>query len=449
MQKKFLCNAPMHTLPFAAIRSRIKAGYSWTDFRTDLMAGLVVGTVALPLGMALAIASGAPPQQGLYTVIVAGSVVALVGGSYFQVTGPTAAFVVILVPIIGKFGLQGLFLAELMAGILLMLMGAVKLGKYIEHVPHSVTLGFTAGIGVVIATLQLKDFFGLQVIQMPDAYIERIRALLMAAPSMSWSNLAIASATLSLLLIWPRLNKKIPAPLVVLGIVSAGTWLVQKNVPGFQPATIGNRFHFLQNGILLSGIPHQAPKFMSPWGSNTNWTQIIALFPSAVKIALLGAIESLLSAVVADHLTKTKHNPDAELLALGTGNIITPFFGGVPATGAIARTATNIQYGARSPMAAISHAVFVLLVVLLFAPLISYLPMAALAALLLLVAYNMSDVKHVIHFLRIEPHSEILIFTVSFLLTIFFDMVAGVGAGMAIYLLLHARRLFLHKTHSA
>lgn len=434
---------------FAALREKFNEGYGFSDFRADLMSGIVVGMVAVPLGMALAIASGVAPQYGLYTVIIAGGLVALLGGSRFQVTGPTAAFVVILAPIVQKFGFGGLLIAGFLAGVMLVIMGVARMGRLIQYIPHPVTTGFTAGIAVVIATLQLKDFFGLEVAEMPEKFLEKVMALLESAPSFSSAEFAVGFATLAILILWPRLNKKIPAPLVALSVVTLAVVVLKKFLPEFDVATIGSRFTFDIGGVKGQGIPQMLPRLDWPWnyvgadGQTFPFSlkAIEEIIPSAFAIAMLGAIESLLSAVVADGMGGTRHDPDAELVALGIGNMVCPFFGGVPATGAIARTATNIRFGARSPLSAVIHAIFTLLVILLFAPYVSYLPMAALAALLILVAYNMSELSHFIHILRVAPKSDMIVLLICFSLTVLFDMVIGVMVGVMLAALLFMRRM--------
>lgn len=435
--------------PFSALRESLRSGYSLQNFKSDLMAGIIVGMVAIPLAMALAYASGVAPQYGLYTVMIAGAVVALLGGSRFQVTGPTAAFVVILAPIVQKFGLSGLLLAGFMAGILLVLMGIARMGRLIQFIPHPVTTGFTAGIAVVIATLQMKDFFGLKVAQMPDHFFEKVAALFQARGTISVPELLIGSMTLALLILWPKINKKIPAPLIVLSLVTLGTVLFKHYFPEIDIATIQNRFSTSLHGEIIHGIPKAPPHFIFPWNvPSSNGTvfplsfkTIEMLIPSAFAIAMLGAIESLLSAVVADGMARTHHDPDAELIALGTGNMLCPFFGGIAATGAIARTATNIRFGAKSPIAAMIHALFVFLVVLFFAPYVSYLPMASMAALLLLVAYNMSEVKNFVHIVKVAPRSDVIVLLLCFVLTVSFDMVIGVTVGVVFAAILFMQRM--------
>lgn len=426
--------------PAVALRTALRRGYSREDLRADLLAGIVVGIVALPLSMALAVASGVAPQYGLYTAIVAGAVIAALGGSNVQVSGPTAAFVVLLAPVSARFGVGGLVLATLMAGLILVTMGALRLGGLIQFVPYPVTTGFTAGIAVVIATLQLKDLLGLSVAAMPEHYLERVAALGRALPTAQWDDLAVGLLTLAILLLWPRLTKAVPAPLVALTLGAVAALLAARLVPGFEVATIQSRFR---------GIPQLPPLPVLPWSLpgpdgqpvGLSFALLRDLLPSALAIAMLGAIESLLSAVVADGMTGGSHDPDAELVAQGLGNIAAPFFGGIAATGALARTATNIRSGARTPFASIVHAAFVLLSVLLLAPVLGYLPMASLAALLLLVAWNMSEAKHFVHALRVAPRSDVAVLLLCFGLTVVFDMVVSVSVGVVLAALIFMRRM--------
>jgi len=439
---------PLRELPAAALRAVAREGYRSADFRADLMAGLVVGVVALPLAMALAIAVGVPPQHGLYTAIVAGGLVAALGGSRTQVSGPTAAFVVVLAPIYTRFGMAGLLLAGLMAGLVLLAMGLLRMGKLIQFIPHPVTTGFTAGIAVVIAVLQVKDLLGLRLAHDPEGFAERIEAMAAAAGTASPWELAVGLFTLGLLLLVPRLTRRVPAPLVALA-AAAVLAAVLARLAGAEIATIATRFHTVIGGQVVNGIPQLPPLPVLPWlmpgpgGGRLalNFATFRALLPSALAIAMLGAIESLLSAVVADGMARTRHDPDAELLAAGIGNVVAPFFGGIPATGAIARTATNIRAGARTPVAAIVHAATILGAVVVLAPALGFLPMSALAALLLLVAWNMSEAKHFLHTLRVAPRSDVAVLLTCFVLTVFTDMVVGVGVGMVLAAMLFMRRM--------
>jgi SulP family sulfate permease len=437
-------------LPFAtALRDKLRGGYNLSKLQADLLAGITVGIVAVPLAMALAIGSGVPPQYGLYTAIVAGLLIALTGGSRFSVSGPTAAFIVILHPIAEKYGLGGLVTASCMAGIMLVGMGLGRMGRLIQFIPYPVTTGFTTGIAVVIASLQFKDFFGLQLAAQPEHFLERLWQVGQVLPGLHLPDFLIGALTLALLLAWPRLRTGFPAPLV--GIVTATVlaWLLGRFVDGFQVATIASRFSYVQGGEMLPGIPPFLPHFVLPWRLPGPDGQSLGLSLGLVKdllgpamaIALLGAIESLLCAVVADGMTGTKHDPDAELIGQGIGNTVAPFFGGIAATGALARTAANIRAGARGPLAAVFHALFILLVLLALAPLLGYLPMAALAALLLLVAWNMSELKHFRHIFKVAPGSDILVLLVCFGLTVIFDMVIAISVGVVLAALLFMSRM--------
>jgi len=436
-------------LPGAAMRAVLKEGYSSAELKADILAGVVVGIVALPLSMALAIAVGAPPQHGLYTAIIGGFVVALLGGSRLQVTGPTAAFVVILAPVVARFGLGGLLIAGLMAGMILVIMGLFRLGRLIEFIPHPVTTGFTAGIAIVIATMQIKDLLGLEPTGLHDHFFERIKSMWDARGTFKIAEMGIGLGTLAVLVGFPRLTRRLPAPLIALPLAALVGWLLGRFIPGFHVETIGTQFHTVVGNHVVSGIPQLPPLPMLPWhvpGPHgeplvLNFALVQDLMPAAFAIAMLGAIESLLCAVVADGMARTKHDPDAELLALGVGNLAVPFFGGIPATGAIARTATSFRFGARSPVAAMVHSVTVLAAVLLLAPLIGFLPMGSLAALLLVVAWNMADAKHVVRILRVAPRSDCAVLLVCLGLTVVFDMVIAVTVGVVLAALLFMRRM--------
>ena len=421
---------------FSALRQSFAAGYTLNALRGDISAGLTVGIIAIPLAMALAIAVGVPPQHGLYTVLIGGSLIALMGGSRFNVSGPTAAFVVILFPITQQFGVGGLLLCTAMAGVILISMAVMRAGALLQFIPYPVTLGFTAGIGVVIATLQIKDAFGLENIEPSANYIEQIIALTHALPSIHLGDTLVAAATLAVLIIWPRFVPKIPGHLVAL-VVGSFIGLALNNAD-IAVATLGERFSYTVDGISHPGIPPFLPSFIWPWElSGPDGKPLVLSFElfrqllaPAFAIAMLGAIESLLCAVVADGMAGTKHDPNGELLGQGIGNIVAPMFGGITATAAIARSAANVRAGAFSPIAAIIHAGVVLIAMLFLAPMFSHLPMAALAALLLMVAWNMSEPKHVIHTLRIAPRHDILILLTCLSLTVLFDMVLAVGVGL-------------------
>lgn len=444
---------------FSGLRAAWATGYSLPDLRKDILAGLTIGTVALPLSMALAIATGVPPQHGLYTAIIAGAIIALTGGSRFNVSGPTAAFVVILFPIVQQYGLGGLLIATMMAGVILIVMGLTRMGKLIQFVPYPVILGFTAGIAVVIATLQIPDFFGLTNLKLGEHFTANISEIFSALPQVNPIELGIGLFTLLIMLIWPKLNTPIPAPLV--GLVSAAFLAYLLNhyfVAGWNLSTIetiASRFTWQADGQSGYGIPPIPPTFLAPWnlpGANgqplqLNFSLIRELSGPAFAIAILGAIESLLCAVVADGLTKTKHDANGELIGQGLGNIVAPLFGGITATAALARTATNIRSGARSPIAAIIHSLVVLLAVIALAGILGFVPMAALAALLFIIAWNMSESRHFLRTVRTAPKDDVTILLVCFGLTVIFDMVLAVAVGIGLAGALFIRRM-AHLTQS-
>jgi sulfate permease, SulP family len=430
------------------LRARLREGYSAKDFRADLLAALVVGVVALPLSMALAIACEVPPQHGLYTAIIAGFVCALLGGTRAQVTGPTAAFVVILVPIVHKFGLGGLLVAGMMAGVMLVAMGLARLGKLMQFVPHPVTTGFTMGIAIVIGLLQLKDVFGVK-LPRTEGTFEYLGALWDARGQINPYDVGIAVVTVALLLALPKVLKRVPAPLVALTIMSLLVVVLSHVWPGFHASTIGSKFSFPIGNETIHGIPPLPPIPIVPWrlGDLTlDYHTIRELLPSAFAIAMLGAIESLMAAVIADGMSGTRHDPNSELIALGIGNILCPFFGGIAATGALARTATNIRAGARSPFAAAMHAIFILACTIMLAPLVAYLPMAGLAGLLIIVARNMSEARHFTRLLRIAARSDVIVMVTCFTLTVVFDMVIAVTVGVVLAALLFMRRMAVSTT---
>ena len=433
-----------HALSEACVKDK----YSVKRFGQDLLAGLTVGIIAIPLAMALAIASGVAPQYGLYTAIVGGFIIAMTGGSRYSVSGPTAAFVVLLYPIAQQFGLAGLLIATVMSGMMLVAMAMLRLGRLILYIPESVTLGFTAGIGVVIATLQLKDFFGLHIEHMPEQYFAKLMALGQALPALHLPSLLVAAATLATMLLWPRLKIPVPAhlPAIVLGSILA----LVLNAMGADIETIGTRFHYqLSDGSVGTGIPAVLPHFEWPWlqtGANGqtfefNLATFQALLPAAFAIAMLGAIESLLCAVVLDGMTGKRHSANSELLGQGIGNIIAPFFGGIPATAAIARSAANVKAGAQSPIASMIHAIVVLVGLVALAGVLAYLPMSAMAALLLVVAWNMSEAPKAVHLLKTAPTSDILVFLSCFSLTVIFDMVIAISVGIILAALLFMKEI--------
>lgn len=433
------------------LRDAWRAGYGIADLRHDVMAGLTIGTVAVPLSMALAIATGVPPQHGLYTAIVAGAITALTGGSRFNISGPTAAFVVILLPIVQQYGLGGLLIATLMAGLILVALGIARLGKLIQFVPYPVVLGFTSGIAVVIAVLQIPDFLGLSDVQSGAHFIDNLRLMIQALPSLHLAEAAIGLFTLGVLVAWPRLKLALPAPLVglIAGALAAYAYNHWLGGSGQEIDTIASRFTWEAGALSGTGIPPLAPTLVMPWhfpGPDgeplvLSFELFRALLGPAFAIAMLAAIESLLCAVIADGLTRTRHDPNAELLGQGLGNIVAPFFGGITATAAIARTATNIRSGARSPLAAIVHSLVILLAVLVLANVLGMVPMASMAALLFVVAWNMSEARHFTHALRSAPSGDVIILLVCFTLTVLFDMVLAVAVGTGLAAVLFIRRM--------
>ena len=420
-----------------AIQEAYRTGLlGFKNWLPNLVAGLIVGVVALPLAMAFAIASGVPPQLGLYTAIVAGLVVGLFGGSRVQIAGPTGAFVVILAGITAKYGVSGLQTATLLAGVMLVLLGLTKLGNVIKFIPDPVIVGFTAGIGVIIFVGEWKDFFGLSVSLPLDArFYQKIHALFMALPDLSWTTTGMAMMSLGLILIAPRVLKRIPGPLVALVIATLTQTVFQfKGI-----STLGSVF-----GNISSTLPTlQMPNLSIPLVSQ--------LIGPAFTITLLGAIESLLSAAAADGMANTRHDSNQELIGQGLANILAPLFGGFAATGAIARTATNIRNGGNSPLAAIVHSLTLLLIIVFLAPFASAIPLCTLAAILFVVAFNMSDIPHFIYTIKRAPQSDVIILLVTFFLTIFTDLVVAVNIGVILAMLLFIRRMnqaLVVETHS-
>lgn len=433
---------------FSALTRSLRNECSLTSLQSNVLAGLTVGVIALPLSMALAIASGVPPQHGLYTAIIAGIVIALAGGSKVNISGPTAAFVVVLLPIVQEFGLGGLLFSGFLAGIILVLMGIARMGTLIEVVPYPVTVGFTAGIGVVIATLQIKDFLGLDISSLDGHFTDKVITIITALPSLDWQEASIGMLTFTALLLWPKIKSRIPAHLVALFVGSIVAWLANMLIPEFEVATIGSRFHYEIGGIQGNGIPPFLPEFIWPWnqpGANGDpigfsFKLVRSIIGAALTIAVLGSIESLLCAVVADGMSGKKHNSNDELIGQGIGNMVVPLFGGIPATAAIARTAANIRSGGSSPLSSIIHSLFILVSILVLTQVLAFIPMASMAALLSIVAWNMSEAKHFVRMLKIAPREDIITLVTCFSLTVLFDMVIAVGVGMGLAAMLFIRR---------
>lgn len=399
-------------------------GYNWAALRKDLLSGLIVGVIAIPLGMAFAIASGVKPEYGIYTTIVAGILISLFGGSKFQIGGPTGAFIPILFAIVMQYGYENLLLAGMIAGVMLLLMGALRLGALIKYVPRPVTIGFTAGIAVIIFCGQIANFLGLSHVEKHERFWPNMREILENIASINGYSLITAGLCLGVILVLAKIAPKIPATLVglILSTLAASLLFPDK------VATIGSTF-----GAIPSTLPH----FQMP---DVTWDRIQLLLAPAFTIAMLGGIESLLSAVVADNMTGSRHNSNRELIGQGIANVVTPLFGGIPATGAIARTAANIKTGAVSPLSGVIHGVVVLLVLLLFAPYASHIPLAGMAPILMIVAWNMSERISFARMLRIRT-SDSIVLVITFLLTVFTDLTIAVGFGLFAAFLLYIKQM--------
>ena len=398
-------------------------GYDRHKFLLDLIAGITVGLVALPLAMAFAIASGLTPQAGIYCAIVTGFLISALGGSKTQIGGPTGAFVVVVAGIVAVHGVGGLFLCTVMAGILLVIMGITGLGTAVKFIPRPVVIGFTNGIAVLIASTQVKDFFGLHLDKVPGVFWQRVEALAANFHTVSLEATALAVFTLLVLIICRSVSARIPGPIVALLLATGAVYLFRLPVE-----TIGTKF-----GGIPSGLPRmEIPKF--------RWDLIHGLLGPAFTVAMLGAIESLMSAVVSDRMSNDRHNPNVELIAQGVANVFSPMFGGLPATGAIARTATNIRSGAQSPLAGMIHALTLLCILLFAAKYVSYVPMAALAGILMVVAYNMGEWREIPQLLKLTK-TDISIWLVTFALTVFADLTVAVEAGMILAALLFISRV--------
>jgi len=397
--------------------------YSVRRFSHDLASGITVGLVALPLAMAFGIASGVTPQAGLYTAVVAGFLISALGGSRVQIGGPTGAFVVIVAGIVARFGIAGLSLVTLMAGLMLVLMGITGLGSAVKFIPRPVIIGFTNGIALLIASTQIKDFLGLKTGAVPSSFLPRMRVLAENIATVNGPTVAVGCATLAIILFWPRINRRIPGSILAVLVCTAASALLHLHVE-----TIGTRF---------GGIPRGFPPLTLP---HLHAEHILPLLPSAFTVALLGAIESLLSAVVADGMAGDRHNSNVELVAQGVANIASPLFGGIPATGAIARTATNIRSGALTPVSGIVHALTLLAILLVAAPLARFIPLATLAAVLFIVAWNMGEWREIGGVLRLA-WADIAVWAATFVLTVIADLTVAVGVGMALAALLYIYRI--------
>ena len=417
----------MKRIDFQPVLFDTLKNYSKEKFFTDLMAGIIVGIVALPLAIAFGIASGVSPEQGLITAIIAGFIVSFLGGSNVQIGGPTGAFIVIVYGIIQQFGIEGLAIATVMAGIMLVLMGVFKLGTIIRFIPYPIVVGFTSGIALTIFTTQIKDLFGLTMDKVPTDFISKWIAYFHSFDTTNWIALGVGIGSILLIIVTPRFSKKIPGSLIAIIVMTVISYLLRHhlNITGLE--TIGDRFE------INASLP-------TPNGLAFNIETINQLLPAAFTIAILGAIESLLSATVADGVTGHKHNSNTELIAQGAANIVVPFFGGIPATGAIARTMTNINNGGKTPVAGLIHAVVLLLILLFLGPLTKHIPMACLAGVLVIVSYNMSEWRTFKSLMK-NSRSDVAVLLTTFLLTVIFDLTIAIEIGLLLALVLFMKRM--------
>ena len=404
-------------------------GYNKTTFMSDLMAGVIVGIVALPLAIAFAIASGVSPEKGIITAVIAGFIVSALGGSKVQIGGPTGAFIVIVYGVIQQYGISGLTVATIIAGVLLVLLGVFKLGTVIKFIPYPVVVGFTSGIAVTIFTTQMTDVFGLSFggETVPGDFIGKWMLYFKHFNTVNWWSFIVSVTSVIIIAVTPKISKKIPGSLVAIILVTIGVWCLKSFFGIDSIDTIGDRF----------SINSQLPKAEMP---ALDWEAIKNLFPVAVTIAALGAIESLLSATVADGMISDHHNSNTELIALGVANMVTPIFGGIPATGAIARTMTNINNGGRTPVAGMIHAVVLLLILLFLMPLARFIPMACLAGVLVVVSFNMSGWRSFTALLK-NPKSDVIVLLITFFLTVIFDLTVAIAVGLLLACLLFIKRI--------
>lgn len=402
--------------------------YSMSKFKSDLIAGIVVGIVALPLAVAFAIASGVSPTVGLITAIIGGFLVSAFGGCSVQIGGPTGAFIIIVYGIIENFGLEGLAIATFMAGILLIMMGLFHLGTVIKFIPYPIVVGFTAGIALTIFSTQMNDFFGLGLTNVPAAFIPKWGTYISNFGNIDLSTTLVAVISLLIIIAVPKISKRLPGALIAIVVMTLAVWVINTYMPDHHVVTIGDRFGSMATGISM------------PKGFSVSMDTINLLLPSAFTIAILGSIESLLSATVADGVTGSRTNSNTELIGQGIANAVVPFFGGIPVTGAIARTMTNITNGGRTPVAGVIHAIVLMLIFLFMMPLINLVPMACLAAVLVMVSYNMSGWRTVRGLLK-NPKSDITVLLVTFLLTVLFDLTIAIEFGLLLAIVLFLRRV--------
>ncbi len=413
----------LRSIPTPRLFQCLRAGYDLGTLSHDLVAGITVGLVALPLAMAFAIASGVPPQNGMYCAVIAGFTISALGGSRVQIGGPTGAFVVVVSAIVAKHGIDGLFMCTLLAGVILVLLGITGLGTAVKYIPRPVVIGFTNGIGILIASTQIRDLFGLQVSKVPGEFIARLRVLLASADTASVAATLLGLGTIATILSLRRIARRIPGSIIVLLAGSAAAFAAQLPVE-----TIGTRFGGVPSGLPTLHVPTLRPDLLLP------------LLSPALTVAMLGAIESLLSAVVADRMAGDRHDPNVELTAQGVANMLSPMFGGLPATGAIARTATNIRSGARTPVAGMTHAVTLLLILVYAAPLAQHVPLAILAGILFIVSYDMGEWREIPEVVKLGP-AEAAVWGITFTLTVLADLTVAVEAGMILAALLYIRRV--------
>ena len=422
---------PHFSIDFSPKLFHTMRNYDRTKLMKDIMAGIIVGIVAIPLAIAFGIASGVGPTEGLVTAIIAGFLISAFGGSRVQIGGPTGAFIVIIYGIIQQFGVGGLAIATIMAGIMLVLMGVFKLGTIIKFMPYPIIVGFTAGIAVTIFSTQINDLFGLGLTNVPANFIEKWELYFKSLGNTNWWSLGIGLATIAIIVLTPKISKKIPGSLLAIIIMTAICWALNHFGVKTGVATIGE----------LYTLPSGLPQFTLPsLGGQPLWTTVQALLPTAFTIAMLGAIESLLSAMVADGVISSRHNSNTELMAQGVANIVVPFFGGIPATGAIARTMANINNGGRTPIAGIVHTVVLLLVLLFLGGLVGIIPMPCLAGVLIMVAYNMSGWRTIRSMCR-QSRSDIAILFTTMILTIIFDLTIAIEVGLIMAVILFVRRI--------
>lgn len=398
-------------------------GYTKEQFIKDVIAGVIVAIIALPLSIALALASGVGPEQGIYTAIFAGFVISLLGGSGVQIAGPTAAFATIVAGIVAKNGMEGLVIATIMAGILLIIMGLLKFGNLIRFIPYTITAGFTIGIAVTIVIGQIKDFLGLTFTSAPVETMDKLKACAESIGTFNWQALLVGMVSLAILILWPKVTEKIPPSLIA--VIAA---IIMVKLIGMDVKTIGD----------LYTISSELPKVNVP---AADFNMVRSLFPDALTIAVLAGIESLLSCVVADGMVGSRHKPNAELVAQGAGNIVSALFGGIPATGAIARTAANIKNGGRTPIAGMVHSVTLLLILLVLMPYAAWIPMPAIAAILFMVAYNMSGWREFLLLVKTSPKSDVIVLVTTFVLTVVFDLVVAIEAGLVMAAILFLIRM--------